>query len=106
VGEPVEEVGSELCGESCPVFRRADVEDGKLTEGQDGRADHGVGFFRDAAEGGVLGEAAGPGLVEPLLECAALVGPVFVVVGAVTMGQMPARWGGLPMAASIWVAPT
>jgi hypothetical protein len=86
VGGPVEEVGREVGGGGGSFFRRADVENGELGEWQDGRADEGVncggwweGFV--VAQGRVLYEAAGPGLIEPLLECAALVGPVFVVVG-------------------------
>ena len=62
--------------------------------------------FLDGAIRRVLRQPRGPRLVEPLLECAALVGPVLVVVAAVTTGQIPARCGGWPIAASICVAPT
>jgi hypothetical protein len=86
VGEPVEKVGCELGGEGGVLLCVAEIEERVLAEGQDGIADEGVVGGSEVAcvvlaEGGVLGEAAGPGLVEPLLECAALVGPVFVVVG-------------------------
>ena len=80
VGGPIDEVGREGAREVCTASRGVDIEDGVLREGQHVAADEGVGIVTDRAIERVLREAGAPRLVEPLFECAALVGPVFVIV--------------------------
>src|ERR1035441_2895961 len=71
--EPIEEVGRQRAGEGRTVLSRSDIEDRKVLQRQTVIADDGICCLLHLAAVGILGEPRDPGLVEPLLECAALV---------------------------------
>ena len=78
--EPIEEVGRQRAGEGRTVLSRSDIEDRKVLQRQNVIADDGICCLLHLAAVGILSEPRDPGLIEPLLECSALVSPVLVIV--------------------------
>ena len=79
--EPILKVRRQGVRQSRAVLSELDVEDRKLAQRQNRAADQGIRCLAESVRLKVsCGQRRGPGFVEPLLECAALIGPVLVIV--------------------------
>ncbi len=104
--EPIQKVGGKVAGQRRAIRDGRDVEDGIVLEGENGAADEGVGALTEVRLAVSLGEERGPRFVEPLVEGAALVGPVLVIVAGGDNGAYSGQMGRMAYCRQHLRAPT